>query len=119
MALHYDVTTVPKAVDAEGNITEFADQLIWCTLFVNLQEINKHNIDEWYHRLQFYALVEGFEALEKITKQDLEDHIGLSTNAPYKTWNQFVAKVSKMWCDKKKFKPCNKLNPLKLKDCVR
>jgi len=63
MALHYDVTTVPKAVDAEGNITEFADQLIWCTLFVNLQEINKHNIDEWYHRLQFYALVEGFEAL--------------------------------------------------------
>lgn len=118
MGLSYDLTNVPNAFDSKGNITEFADQLIWLTMFVNLQEINKNNIDEWYHRLQFYALIDGFRALENITKEDLQDHIGLSTNAPYKTWNQFVAKMTKKWCQKKNFKPCNKRNPLKLKDII-
>jgi len=119
MALHYDYSSVPKALGADGNLTELADNLIWCTMIVNLPAITKDNLQEWYHRLQFYAKVENYKKLASITIQDLEDHIGLTTNASYKTWNEFAKKVVKLWCERNKFKPCNKRHPLTLGDIIR
>jgi hypothetical protein len=115
MSLRYDLTKIPVETitffpteedkkNDSGFLKPKTNALIWITMFVDLNEITKKNVDEFWWRLQFLLSIDcGYfqwkEEQEKkhgipcspweITKQDLIDHIGLSTNASKKTRNQF------------------------------
>ena len=61
------------------------DMLIWMTMAVDLGEITEDNLDEWEFR---YGLLQGVNGPDfgikgvdfYLTREDLENHIGLSTN---------------------------------------
>ena len=69
--------------------------LIFSTMAVDLGEISAKNVEEWLVRLQCIGRVYSDEGWSSITRQDLTDHIGLSTNVSNKTRKQFLSKMSK------------------------
>lgn len=109
MALHYDLTDVKDAFDAEGNIKPLTNSMIWATLYVNMREITEENAEEFFVRLQLcFRLTKSGNS--DITLEDVKNHIGLKTNVPEKTWNEFVKKELKMFCQDHNFKPGRKPN---------
>lgn len=105
MALHYDLTAVKNAFDAEGNIKPLTDKMIWFTMFVNMREITMENAEEFFTRLQLSLRLGLCTQADEITLQDIKDHIGLKTNVTEKTWSQFVKKEMKMFCANKPWHP--------------
>jgi len=104
---NYDLTDVKDAFDAEGNIKPMTDNMIWFTLWVNMGEITEENAEEFFVRLQLNFHMTKLTEM-KVTLQDVKDHIGLKTNVPEKTWNEFIKKEVKMFCQKHNFKPGRK-----------
>ena len=68
--------------------------LIWDTMVTGLNQINEKNIGEWLFRL--YVLDKIFPRPEQITRQDLVNHIGLTTNASSMTRAAFKKKAMSM-----------------------
>ena len=83
------------------------DQLIWATMIVDLRDITADNTAEFWDRLHMYEQCCGpmrfhYDTDTKkrtpvyFTKQDVINHIGLSTNASNTTRKQFLTKLGKM-----------------------
>lgn len=115
MSLNFDLTEVQKRLgDRWEEVTTYpddigkekqrwhpvTDSLIWKTMAVDLGIIKEDNIDEWVWRLQFLQALDGAEFSDGegneayITRQDVEDHIGLRTNVINKTRKQFLEKLA-------------------------
>jgi hypothetical protein len=92
---------LPKT-DEERNITNL---LIWGTMSVGLSEITHKNIDKWLERCYMLEKVDrelaqspdpengGFKPWSP-TRKNLEDRIGLSTNAERRTDAWFRKKMA-------------------------
>ena len=105
MSLNYNLSKIANfetacltKPDAEGNrqLRSVTNHLIWATMIIDLGEIKATNIDEWMFRLQAIGRAYQDDAHLKITRQMLEQHIGLSTNVANKTRAAFLKHVTKM-----------------------
>lgn len=90
--------------DDKKRLNFVTEMIIFATITVGLREITKKNIDQWELRIEmltktdcYLARVPDPDAPEKMvdwnpSRKDLEDHIGLSTNAfPNKSLAKFKA----------------------------
>lgn len=80
--------------DGEQRLTSLTHNLIWSTMAVDMGEITAKTVDEWHFRLQCIALVYGDQGWSDITREDIANHIGLSTNVIKRTRKQFLAKMA-------------------------
>lgn len=76
------------------------DSLIWNCMFTGLGEITEKNVDEFAARLAILRMKHGDElqygdgTSVALTRKDVENHIGLRTNAfPAKTRAKWLAEV--------------------------
>jgi hypothetical protein len=76
-------------------LKELTNNLIWMTIAVDLGEITAKNVDEWKFRLNCIALVYDEKWQTEITREDIAQHIGLSTNVSSTTRKQFIAKMAR------------------------
>ena len=114
MSLNFDFTAMIKRVGQEryDEITTdpnnpkkwhpVTDRLIWKSLAVDLGEITEDNIEEWLFRLAFEQRMSDYADLEFgdgtriwITREDLENHIGMTTNVTTKTRLNWVKRYAK------------------------
>jgi hypothetical protein len=104
MSLNWNLTKIANhkttcfKTDSSGDevMRGITHTLILTTMAVDLGEITAKNVDEWLVRLQCIARVYSDEGWSSITRQQLTDHIGLSTNVfPNKTRKQFMTKMAK------------------------
>jgi hypothetical protein len=85
------------------------DSLIWNCMFTGLGEITEKNVDEFAARLAILRMKHGPElrygdgSSVALTHKDVENHIGLRTNAfPVKTRAKWLAEVFSTSNDEKK-----------------
>lgn len=113
MALRWDISEVENNeelkyspnpdVPEEERVTRlkpFTDSVIWATMHVGIPEITKENFEQFYGRMKFVEATNGtmyqkwdFEKEEwapEYTVDDVERHIGLSTNASKLTRTAFI-----------------------------
>lgn len=103
MSLNWNLTKIAntestcwrKDSSGEETMRGITHTLIFGTMAVDLGEITAKNVDEWLFRMQCIARVYGDEGWANITREQLTDHIGLSTNVISKTRKQFIAKMGK------------------------
>jgi hypothetical protein len=89
-----DVVCWERDEHGYNNISGVTHTIIFATMAVDLGEISAKNVDEWLMRLQCLGRVYSDEGWSSITRQQLTDHIGLSTNVSNKTRKQFLSKMS-------------------------
>jgi hypothetical protein len=88
----------------ENKIHPVTNYLIWSSLLTGISSITKANVDEVFRRIAVLQKLEGaqIQYVDPIsndwieiylTRQDIENHIGLWTNASYLTDAQFNRKV--------------------------
>ena len=77
----------------DGKLNPLTHKLIWETMVTGLDEITKDNLEEWLFRLAVTYRVYGSDG-DKITREDLEQHIGLRTNASRMTHAKFMKRMS-------------------------
>jgi hypothetical protein len=81
--------------------------LIWSTMIIGVSEITKKNVDHFYSRLRLWEKVSGAFLIDKegkpclIEYEDVEKHIGLSTNATSVSNLKFLAKLKEVVMAKK------------------
>ncbi len=84
----------PETNDGKGYIVRLnpvTDVLIWICGAVGMPTITKKNAIEFYNRCNVYERIRGSWLIDnKITQQDVYDHIGLSTNNSRMTRQQFL-----------------------------
>mgnify|MGYP003641135139 CR=1 FL=1 len=68
--------------------------IIDATKDVHMNKITKKNCKEFYRRLKVLQIV-GFTPIENLRLEDIEEHIGLSTNAETLTYKAFKLMVFK------------------------
>ena len=92
---HFD----PEVNDGKGYIIRLnpvTDVLIWICGAVGINEITEKNAIEFYNRLNVYERLRGSWLIDnKLTQQDVYDHIGLHTNSGRMTRRQFLARLFK------------------------
>jgi hypothetical protein len=83
--------------DAEGNrhLRSVTNHLIWATMIIDIGEIKASNIGEWLFRLTAMARIYQDDTHAKVTREMLEQHIGLSTNVSNKTRAAFLKDAAK------------------------
>jgi hypothetical protein len=87
-------TTTP---DGERQLRGLTERLIWTTMSVSLGEITAKNVEEWVFRLHCVGRVYGDDSLTTITRDQIAQHIGLTTNVfPNKTRKQFLARMGEV-----------------------
>jgi hypothetical protein len=98
----YDrITTSPSTRGKESQKWHpVTDALIWATMHVDLGSITEKNVDEWTWRISLYQRLRGPYMKQKdgafrITRKDIENHIGMITNVTDKTRRQWIAKITK------------------------
>lgn len=82
-----------KDSSGEETMRGITHTLIFATIAVDLGEITAKNVDEWLFRMQCIARVYNDEGWANITREQLTDHIGLSTNVSNRTRKQFMGKM--------------------------
>jgi hypothetical protein len=94
-----------KDLTVKQRLNPITDALIWRSLLVGLNKITEKNLDEWMYRIYCNEIVfqDPFKAYDfhetegwverPFCKQDLIDHIGLSTNVSNTTRKQFWKKL--------------------------
>jgi len=119
MALHWNIgdcenhkeliiCTNPSAPEDERTyrLHTLTDSLIWATMALGISKITLKNYEEFYTRLKFSEdlngqLVRNWDyANEKavpVTVEDIERHIGLSTNASRYSRAEFIKRQIKIW----------------------
>ena len=98
MPLHWNLEKIKNHkevcwyADEAGDqyVNRVTDTLIWCTMFVGIGEITEKNAPQFYARVRLMEVLQEAPFLydgEKdqrqprpITLEDVENHIGLSTN---------------------------------------
>ena len=68
--------------------------IIDATKDVHMNKITKKNCKEFYRRLKVLQIV-GFTPIENLRLEDIEEHIGLTTNADTLTYKAFKLMVFK------------------------
>lgn len=71
---------------------QITERLIYATMSSGLNVITEKNIDEWLFRLKMLYLILALN-VGNITREDLINRIGLSTNASPITRTAFVKKM--------------------------
>jgi hypothetical protein len=104
MALHWNVENVKDADTVcfyeEGSVQAKTQSIIFGTMYVGIPRITEKTADEFFSRISEYErvtspLTYGFNPESgkvedlPITREDVEAHIGLSTNASRLTKKQF------------------------------
>ena len=114
MGIHYDVSNVKKqsaATDAEGKLTDFADFMIYATIFVGIPELTEKNSKLFFDRLRLMEVVIGGIRTceyndEKIdiytTQEEINNFIGMKTNASSYTNVQYKNIINEKALDKLK-----------------
>lgn len=75
------------------------DSLVWLSLSIDLSEIKESNIDEWVWRVAVAQRTNDLGTLQSIdetfyiSREDIENHIGLSTNVSRRSRKDFINKV--------------------------
>ena len=108
MSLDWNVNKIKnhdQVCFTNGEMNHSTEMLIFLTMVVGINQITEKNAREFYERLAIYERlsgafrtthVEGGGRTEvRFTPQEVEAHIGLSTNADSLTANQFAAKIMK------------------------
>jgi len=98
MSLDWNLTKI-KDYEAvcftAGEMNDDTEFLVFATMHVGLYNITAKNVDKWELRLEMLRQI-GVLKGGLPSREVLEAHIGLSTNAhPAKTDHQFRARVSK------------------------
>ena len=108
MSLNYDYRNVPEHITTspfdDTKIHPVTNYLIWSSLLTGISSITEKNVDEVFRRIAVLQKLEGSEIryVDSIsndwveiylTKKDIENHIGLWTNATTLTAAQFDKKV--------------------------
>ena len=110
MALHWDITkcTNMEALQVEENGEwSITNGIIWLTLGVDMGEITKSNVAEFYARVKVWELVTGAIVSKYVTETDtredyfltfgdIQKRIGLSTNVltePITKWFKRIERV--------------------------
>jgi hypothetical protein len=83
--------------------------LIFATMAVGINEITKENSDEFYARLNFVEKIDGPSLIKNgepanISFEDVNSHIGLTTNASEITRSKFLSAFGKTLDRIKKYK---------------
>lgn len=87
--------------DPKYRINPVTDALIWTTLIVGVPKITEKNVDEFHRRVRMFehvcgpVLTKNCGTPSPLTREQIEQHIGLSTNADTCTVTQFNKKVAK------------------------
>lgn len=72
---------------------EMTEAVICACLAVELGKITKDNVVDFYTRISLWEGAFGALTHRKITLEDVEHHVGLSTNVQNRSWQQFAAKL--------------------------
>lgn len=119
MSLNWDLSKVKNhdklcyedRAEEDGSVASYltttTEQLIWSTMIVDLRGITPDNAAEFWDRLSMYEKCCGpmrfnYDTESKkrtpvyYTKQDVINHIGLSTNVSPTTRAQFLKKLGQM-----------------------
>lgn len=110
MSLNYDYSKIPKdsptiSEHDEDKMHPVLNALIWLTMPIGLYEITEKNLDEWEARLRIYegtfgAWLRKTQGKGKppvdtpITRAELEQYVGLGTNASSLTRAKFMKQVA-------------------------
>ncbi|MFC4498455.1 MULTISPECIES: hypothetical protein [Streptomyces] len=103
--LHIDPSAIPDYFErwpkqGNGEMHELTKFLGFSTMTVELRQITEENIDEWLYRLDvFYSLyglltIDGTE--RKVSREELEGHIGLKINAGEMDRAEFDEKIAEL-----------------------
>jgi hypothetical protein len=118
-----EVTTHPEDLGKEKKRWHpVTDTLIWKTMSIDLGEITEANLDEWWFRVRLLQLLDGGPELHGgigsfyLTRQDIDDHIGLSTNVSDKSRAEWLKRVLKKLSDPPQKDSANKLIRIALKE---
>lgn len=99
------VTTHPNDLNEEKQRWHpVTDALIWKMLAIDINSIKEDNVDEVWFRIRLLQILDGPEfrwgghsgveqSEASLTKQDVIDHIGLSTNVSTKSRKDWLVKV--------------------------
>ena len=108
MSLNFDYHLVPDHITTspfdENKIHPVTNYLIWSSLLTGISSITKANVDEVFRRIavlqklngsdiQYSDSISGDWVEIYLTRQDIENHIGLWTNASSLTDVQFDMKI--------------------------
>jgi hypothetical protein len=108
MSLNFDYHLVPDHITTspfdENKIHPVTNYLIWSSLLTGISSITKANVDEVFRRIAVLQKLNGsdIQYMDPIshdwvsiylTRQDIENHIGLWTNASSLTDVQFDMKI--------------------------
>ena len=115
MSLNFDFTAMIKRLGQEryDEITSnphnpkqwhpVTDRLIWESLAVDLGSITEENIDEWLYRMEINRAFSDYADLEFgdgtkiwITREDLENHIGMTTNVTTLTRLKWIKRFANL-----------------------
>lgn len=104
MGLHWDIRNCDQSAcwDAEGNMTQTCESMIWATMVVGISHITEKTVSEFAYRLEFDRRLCGtFKSAEDkpVTVASLRPFIGLNTNATTWTRIQFEKKTAKFFSD--------------------
>jgi hypothetical protein len=74
------------------------DCLIWASISLDLGTITEKNVDEWTWRISLYQRLRGpylksKDGAFRITRKDIEDHIGMRTNVITEIRSKWLKKV--------------------------
>ena len=85
MALTWNVKDCDQSAcwDADGNMTQTCQSLIWATMLIGLDSLHEGNVDEWMIRLNVDHKLIGTFSLngDGYTKEMLAPFYGIKTNA--------------------------------------
>lgn len=91
MSLNWNIEKVSKK-----NEFLVTSKIIWRALAIDIGEITKKNVSEFLFRSMLYDLYFSNNKKEShLTKQEVEDHVGLKTNVTTKSRASFVSKLFK------------------------
>ena len=102
MALHWKLNKINDYYAVcyqDGKLTPHTECLLYATMAVGLPEITEKNSREFFKRLRLWEKVVGPFRFDKKGKdlyfslEEVESHIGLSTNASKITKNAFLSKI--------------------------
>jgi hypothetical protein len=107
------ITTSPQTRGQENmQWHPVTDCLIWATMPLDLGEITEKNVDEWTWRMSLYQRLRGpylksKDGAFRITRKDIEQHIGMVTNVitePRSKWLKKVLKDYRCFHEAKNFR---------------
>lgn len=69
------------------------NRIVWATMAVGIGSITEETERDFYARVRIWDAYHGFSKDERITPQQVRDHIGLRTNVTRETDLQWVKRV--------------------------